>query len=70
MLRGAVGTSFKLKVERPDEKGGTRPLEFDIVRQTIQTPMIPYDTIFNKNVGYINLSTFPALLRKILRRPF
>ena len=70
MLRGAVGTSFKLKVERPDEKGGTRPLEFDIVRQTIQTPMIPYDTIFNKNVGYINLSTFSGSPSKDFKKTF
>ena len=70
MLRGAVGTSFKLKVERPDEKGGTQPLEFDIVRQTIQTPMIPYDTIFNKNVGYINLSTFSGTPSKDFKKTF
>ena len=70
MLRGAVGTSFKLKVERPDEKGGTRPLEFDIVRQTNQTPMIPYDTIFNKNVGYINLSTFSGTPSKDFKKTF
>lgn len=70
MLRGAVGTSFKLKVERPDEKGGTRPLEFDIVRQTIQTPMIPYDTIFNMNVGYINLSTFSGTPSKDFKKTF
>lgn len=70
MLRGAVGTSFKLKVERPDEKGGTRPLEFDIVRQTIQTPMIPYDTIFNKNVGYINLSIFSGTPSKDFKKTF
>lgn len=70
MLRGAVGTSFKLKVERPEEKGGTRPLEFDIVRQTIQTPMIPYDTIFNKNVGYINLSTFSGTPSKDFKKTF
>ena len=70
MLRGAVGTSFKLKVERPDEKGGTRPLEFDIVRQTIQTPMIPYDTIFNKNVGYINLTTFSGTPSKDFKKTF
>ena len=70
MLRGAVGPSFKLKVERPDEKGGTRPLEFDIVRQTIQTPMIPYDTIFNKNVGYINLSTFSGTPSKDFKKTF
>lgn len=70
MLRGAVGTSFKLKVERPDEKGGTHPLEFNIVRQNIQTPMIPYDTIFNKNVGYINLNTFSGTPSKDFKKVF
>lgn len=57
MLRGQVGTSFKLKVERPGEKN---PLEFTIVRKSIQQPAIPYAGIVDKEnkVGYINLSTF------------
>lgn len=57
MLRGQVGTSFKLKVERPGEK---KPLEFTIVRKSIQQPAIPYAGIVDKEnkVGYINLSTF------------
>lgn len=57
MLRGQVGTSFKLKVERPGEK---KPLEFTIVRKSIQQPAIPYAGIVDKDnkVGYINLSTF------------
>ncbi len=38
MLRGQAGTSFKLKVERPNEKGGQTPMEFTIVRESIQTP--------------------------------
>ena len=33
MLRGQVGTSFKLKVQRP---GTEKPLDFDIVRRSIQ----------------------------------
>ena len=37
MLRGQVGTSFKLKVQRP---GTEQPLEFDIVRRSIQLPFI------------------------------
>lgn len=57
MLRGQVGTSFKLKVERPGEKN---PLEFTIVRKSIQQPAISYAGIVDKEnkVGYINLSTF------------
>lgn len=58
MLRGQVGTSFKLKVERPDDKGGRKPIEFTIVRESILTPPVPYATVMDKNVGYINLATF------------
>lgn len=70
MLRGQVGTSFKLKVERPNEKGGRTPMEFEIVRQTIQTPSIPYDTLLEGNVGYINLSTFSGNPSKDFKRAF
>ena len=58
MLRGQAGTSFKLKVERPNEKGGQTPMEFTIVRESIQTPAIPYATVMDNKVGYISLSTF------------
>ncbi|TWJ17641.1 carboxyl-terminal processing protease [Bacteroides zoogleoformans] len=55
MLRGQVGTSFKLKVQRP---GVEKLLEFDIVRRSIQLPFIPYYTMLDNHIGYINLSTF------------
>lgn len=55
MLRGQVGSSFKLKVERPGTK---KPLEFDIVRRSIQLPIIPYYGVVDDSIGYINLSTF------------
>lgn len=55
MLRGQVGTSFKLKVQRP---GTEKLLEFDIVRRSILLPFIPYYTVLDNNIGYINLSTF------------
>lgn len=55
MLRGQVNTSFKLKVERPGEK---KPLEFDIVRKSIELPTVPYHGILNDGIGYINLSSF------------
>ena len=38
MLRGQVGTGFKLTVQRP---GTEKPLDFDIVRRSIQLPIIP-----------------------------
>ena len=69
LLRGQVGTSFKLKVERPGEK---KPLEFTIVRKTIQTPPIPYAGIVDKEnkVGYINLNTFSGTPSKDFKKAF
>lgn len=55
MLRGEIGTTFKLKVERPGTK---KPIEFDIVRQSIELPIIPYYSVLADSIGYINLSTF------------
>ena len=55
MLRGQVGTGFHLKVQRP---GVDEPMEFDIVRRSIQLPIIPYYGTVNDSIGYINLSTF------------
>ena len=55
LLRGQVGTSFKLKVQRPGTK---KPLEFDVVRRSIQLPIIPYYGMVGDSIGYINLSTF------------
>ena len=56
MLRGQIGTSFRLKVERPGEK---KPMEFEIVRKSIQLPLIPYYNILpDGKTGYINLTSF------------
>lgn len=67
MLRGQVGTSFKLKVKRP---GTEQPLEFDIVRRSIQMPLIPYYTMLDNHIGYINLSTFSGNPSKEFKKAF
>ncbi len=67
MLRGQVGTSFKLKVQRPGTEG---LLEFDIVRGTIQLPFIPYYAMLDNNIGYINLSTFSGNPSKEFKQAF
>jgi len=54
-LRGQLGTSFMLKVQRPGEK---KLLEFEIKRARIQLPLIPYYTQLDGGIGYINLSSF------------
>ena len=67
MLRGQVGTSFKVKVQRP---GTEQPLEFDIVRRSIQLPFIPYYAMLDNNIGYINLSTFSGNPSKEFKQAF
>ena len=67
MLRGQVGTSFKLKVQRPGQK---KPMEFDIVRCSIQLPIIPYYGMLDNNVGYISLSTFSGNPSKEFKQAF
>lgn len=67
MLRGQVGTSFRLKVERPGEE---KPLEFTVVRKSIQLPLIPYYGKLDGQVGYINLSTFSGNPSKDFKNAF
>lgn len=67
MLRGQIGTSFKLKVQRP---GTTKLLDFTIVRRSIQLPFIPYYTILDNHIGYINLSTFSGNPSKEFKQAF
>lgn len=67
LLRGQVGTSFKLKIQRPGVK---EPLEFTIVRRSIQMPTIPYYGIMEGQVGYINLSSFSGSPSKDFKKAF
>ena len=67
LLRGQVGTSFKLKVQRPGVK---EPLEFNIVRRSIQMPTIPYYRVMDGQVGYINLSSFSGNPSKDFKKAF
>ena len=70
MLRGQAGTSFKLKVERPNLDGGRTPMEFDIVRESIVTPPIAYSALMDDGVGYISLSTFSGSPAKEFKKAF
>lgn len=69
MLRGQIGTSFTLEVERPGVK---KPMEFTIVRRSILLPPIPYAGIIDKEkkIGYINLSTFSGSPSKEFKKMF
>lgn len=67
MLRGQVGTGFKLTVQRP---GTEQPLDFEIKRRSIQLPFIPYYAKLENNIGYISLSTFSGNPSKEFKHAF
>ena len=67
LLRGQAGTGFKLKVRRP---GTEKPMEFDIVRRSIQLPFSPYYGVVADSIGYINLSTFSGNPSKEFKEAF
>jgi len=54
-LKGIPGTSFVLTVMR---YGDTITRDFEIVREKIKIPNIPYSGMVSDNIGYINLSQF------------
>jgi carboxyl-terminal processing protease len=57
-LRGQVGTALHVKVNRPTLDGKYTPMEFDLIRESIQTKPILYATVMEDSIGYINLNTF------------
>lgn len=67
MLRGQVGTSFVLKVERPGTK---KLLDFTIVRKSIQLPTVPYYGVVGNKIGYINLNSFSGNPSKEFKQAF
>ncbi len=67
MLRGQNGTSFVLEVERP---GTPKPLQFNIVRKSIQMPTVPYYGVVGDKVGYINLNSFSGNPSKEFKAAF
>ncbi|KAA6339103.1 putative CtpA-like serine protease [termite gut metagenome] len=67
MLRGQIGTSFNLKVERP---GTDKPLNFTIVRKSIQLPTVLYYGVVKNQTGYINLNSFSGNPSKEFKQAF
>ena len=64
LLRGEPGTTFRLKVQRPDEQGIR---EFKIKRRNIKLPALPYYTLIRPEIGYLNLSQFTEGCSKEMR---
>lgn len=55
-LKGQAGTTVKVVVSRPYVTDSI--LTFDITRQKIQLPAVPYYGVVRDNIGYINLTSF------------
>jgi carboxyl-terminal processing protease len=53
MLKGQAGTTVKLNIRR-----GTQTLNFELTRQEVTIPNIPYSGILKNDIGYIHLSGF------------
>lgn len=67
MLKGQIGTSFLLKVERP---GAKKPLDFKLTRESIQIPAVPYYGVEDNNTGYIQLNSFTGKPAKEFKDAF
>ncbi|MBQ6964063.1 MAG: PDZ domain-containing protein [Bacteroidaceae bacterium] len=64
LLRGEPGTTFLLRVQRPNEG---KPREFKITRRSIKKPAIPYYGMVD-DAGYIFLSEFTEGCTKEMRK--
>lgn len=66
-LRGKVGSSLTVKVERPGVK---TPIELKLVRSSIQLPTVPYYGVYGDGVGYIYLNSFTGEPAKEFKNAF
>jgi carboxyl-terminal processing protease len=55
LLKGQKGTALKIVVQRAGE---AKPLEKQLVRETISFPNVPYYGLINDSTGYIKLDKF------------
>ena len=78
-LRGDAGTTFVLKVLRPQPAGAgadprvsppTKEMKFKITRRNIKLPEMPYYGLSADSIGYINFNQFTEGSAKEVRRAF
>lgn len=55
LLMGVPGTKIQMQVQR---LGVDAPMDFQIVRDEVDIPNVPYHTILPNHIGYIALTTF------------
>ncbi|MBC7263504.1 MAG: S41 family peptidase [Chloroflexi bacterium] len=64
LVRGPVGTTVRLRIERPGEP---EPLVFEIVRQEIDLPTVNW-RVLEDGIGYIQITMFSDATPRELRR--
>lgn len=69
-LRGDAGTTFVLKVLRPQAGGKEKEMKFKITRRNIKLPEMPYYGLSADSIGYINFNQFTEGSAKEVRRAF
>ena len=69
-LRGDAGTTFVLKVLRPQPGGKEKEMKFKITRRNIKLPEMPYYGLSADSIGYINFNQFTEGSAKEVRRAF
>lgn len=55
ILKGQAGTKVSLKVQR---RGKEKPLRFELTREKVQVPAVPYKGMLGDELGYIKLRSF------------
>jgi len=55
LLKGQPGSSIELKIKR---EGADKPLNKTLIREKIKIDNIPYQTVFNNEIGYVRLTGF------------
>ncbi len=66
-LRGAPGTTFVLKIQRPTTG---KKMQMKITRKMVQTPSVPFYGLWRDNIGYIHLRQFTEGCAKEVRNAF
>ena len=66
-LRGAPGTTFVLKIQRPTTG---KKMQMKITRKMVQTPSVPFYGLWCDNIGYIHLRQFTEGCAKEVRNAF
>ena len=55
LLKGQPGTEVTLKIKRYNVE---KPIEFTLKREKVKIDNIPYATVFDNGIGYVNFSSF------------